>query len=185
MSNLTSFNTIKANGALMDSDKGTLHVDPSSTLSASWVPKSTPVLTITKPETGVTPYNPQVEFTPVQVVADKSTHINFCINISLGISTTCGAEGTSSVTIGFSDFKGIKPLNMQVTCERETNGENPDSGYFVIGTATSTDLSSIKISLCTMAKTAKTYFTNVHLTVYGQMENVDIGYGKLFPSVAI
>lgn len=184
-SNLQRLDTMLNNGALMDTDKDSLGITPTSTLSASWIPKSTPVLTITKEDAGVTTYYKQVEFIPVQVVADKSMHINFTINVSFGVSTTCGAEGTSSFTVGFPDFAGINPLNIQVTCDREVNGENPDAGYFVVGNASSTDLNSVKVNLCNLAKVAKTYVTTAHLTIYGQMSNTDIGYGKLFPSVNI
>lgn len=176
------YNTKNRNDALMDSDLGSLKGNPTSTLSDSWIPKGSVAFNPVVP-TGVTVVNKDIQFSPVQVAADKGVYVDFIINLILDVTTTSGATGTSNISIALSDFSGITPVGIQASCSRDSNG----SGYPVIGCVPSgnTNLNNITISLWNASGTAKTYTTRMNLTIYGQITNTDFGFGQLFPKVEI
>ena len=176
------YNTKNRNDALMDSDLGSLKGNPTSILSDSWIPKGS-VAFNPKASTGVTIVSKDIQFSPVQVAADKGVYVDFLINLILDVTTTSGATGISNISIALSDFSGVTPVGTQVSCSRDSNG----NGYPVLGCIGSgdTDLNNFTISLWNTSGTSKTYATRVNLTIYGQITNTDFGFGQLFPNVEI
>lgn len=172
------------NGALMDSDLGVLKGNPTSTLSDSWIPKGSVALDVTLGLTDYTILSKDVQFIPVQVAADKKVYVDFIINVAFNFTTTSGATGTSTTTISFSDFAGVTPLAIHGSCSRDSNG----NGYPVILSipyGTNTTLTLVPLNFWNSQGTAKTYTAKAYLTIYGQIENTDFGFGQLFPDVTI
>lgn len=181
-SDINIYKTANENGCLMDSDLKSLKVTPTSTLSDSWIPKGSIAFNPTLPD-GCTILSKDIHFSPVQVAADKSIYVDFTLNLSFTAQTTSGASGTSSLTIAFSDFTGVTPLGIQVSCSRDSSG----MGYPVIATIPygKADMGSMIISLWNTSGISKIYNTTVNLTIYGQVTNTDFGFGQLFPNVEI
>ena len=177
-----TYKTPNENGCLMDSDLNSLKGNPTSTLSDSWIPKGSIAFTPTLPD-GCEVISKDIHFSPVQVAADKSIYVDFTLNLSFTAQITSGASGTSSLSIAFSDFTGVTPLGIQVSCSRDSSG----SGYPVIATIPygKATMGSMVISLWNTSNTSKTYNTTVNLTIYGQVTNTDFGFGQLFPNVEI
>lgn len=172
------------NGALMDSDLGVLKGNPTNTLSDSWIPKGSVALDVTLGLTEYTILSKDVQFIPVQVVADRKVYVDFIINVSFNFTTTSGATGTSSTTISFPDFAGVTPLAIHGSCSRDSNG----NGYPVLLNIPADEipnLNQLTLNFWNSQGTAKTYTAKAYLTVYGQIENTDFGYGQLFPNVSI
>lgn len=172
------------NDALMDSDLGVLKGNPTSTLSDSWIPKGSVALQVSLNAETYNILSKDVQFIPIQVAADKKVYVDFMINVAFSITLTSGATGTSSTTISFPDFEGVTPLAIHGSCSRDSNG----SGYPVlcsIPAEENPDLNQITLGLWNAQGTAKTYTTKVYLTIYGQIENTDFGFGQLFPNVII
>lgn len=178
-SSVSTYKTANENGCLMDSDAESLKGTPNSVLSSTWITKAVGVdtLNIGKGDV-ITVHDATAMFTPVQVAADKSVHIEFEVNLTLELNLTTSSAGTAMFAMGLKDFAGVTPTSVQATITRKLPSDYP----LVINVNEVVEVADqISFMIWHTQSISTTVNAFVYVTVRGQISNTDIGFGQLFP----
>lgn len=185
-----------SNGFLMDTDKASIEesidipvVNPTDTLSDSWIPKDYSGSDVSVTGTGFTTGNGKLTFTPCQVVSNKGVEINVHGHYEATYSGTIGGMGQTehSVSLGGITSSGsfVNLKSVQIICSVDDQGVAvtaclvpPEDGIFKSNAVTFRSINWDADS-ATATRTFKVY-----IDIVAEVSNSSIaGLGQLFPVV--